>query len=43
MLGLSDASTYAAIQRGEIPAVRVGRKILMPTQALTAMLDNAKH
>lgn len=30
MLGLSDNSTYAAIQRSEIPALRVGRKILVP-------------
>ncbi len=33
ILGLSRASTYAAIKRGEIPSFRIGNKILIPKEA----------
>jgi len=39
MLPLSRAGAFAAIHRGEIPHVRVGRRILIPTQALERWLD----
>lgn len=37
-LGLSKASTYDAVSRGEIPSIRIGRRILVPTAALRNML-----
>ena len=39
LLGLSRSATYRAVQRGEIPALRFGRRILVPTQALKRMLE----
>ena len=43
ILGLSKASAYAAVQAGEIPVIRVGRRLLVPTAALRRMLrlDNS--
>ncbi len=38
LLGLSRASTYDAVARGEIPAIRVGRRLLVPTAALRRLL-----
>lgn len=29
---------YDAIKRGEVPSVRIGRRLLVPVQALEAML-----
>jgi excisionase family DNA binding protein len=31
--------TYAAIQRGEIPSIKIGRRILVPRQRLLAMIN----
>ena len=39
LLGLSRTSTYAAIRRDEIPHVRVGGRIIVPTSALLRLLD----
>ncbi len=39
LLGLSRAATYDAVARGEIPALRVGRRLLVPTAALRRMLS----
>jgi len=38
-LGLSRQSTYNAVASGEIPTIRVGRRILVPTAALRRMLQ----
>jgi excisionase family DNA binding protein len=38
MLGLSLNPTYRGIQTGEIPSVRIGGKILVPTAALRKLL-----
>jgi excisionase family DNA binding protein len=38
LLGLSRASIYEAIRRGEIPSIRVGRRVMVPRAALEAML-----
>jgi len=38
ILGLSKASTYEAVHRGEIPVIRIGRRLLVPTAALRRML-----
>lgn len=37
-LGLGRAGTYAAAGRGEIPILRIGRKLLVPKAALERML-----
>ncbi|MDE3205945.1 MAG: helix-turn-helix domain-containing protein [Acidobacteriota bacterium] len=33
-LGISRASAYEAVRRGDIPAIRIGRRILVPRVAL---------
>ena len=38
LLGVSRRSAYRAVARGEIPTVRVGRRLLVPTQRLLDML-----
>jgi excisionase family DNA binding protein len=37
-LGLSRGSIYAAAARGEIPTIRIGRRILVPCAALDRLL-----
>jgi hypothetical protein len=39
---LSPGGSYAAAARGDIPTVRIGRRIRAPIVALEAMLANAK-
>lgn len=38
LLGLSRQSTYDAAARGEIPTIRIGRRLLVPTAALRRLL-----
>ena len=38
ILNLSRASAYQGVAHGEIPSIRVGRRILVPRQALERML-----
>lgn len=38
VLGISEWSAYNAVQRGDIPHVRIGGRILIPTARLLAML-----
>lgn len=38
-LGLSRSATYDAANRGDIPTIRIGRRILVPTAALRRMLQ----
>ena len=38
LLGLSRQSTYDAAARGDIPTIRIGRRILVPTAALARLL-----
>lgn len=38
LLGMSRPSAYAAVQRGDIPAIRIGRRVIVPTAKLLAML-----
>jgi hypothetical protein len=40
-LGLSRNATYDAARRGQIPVVRFGKLIKVPTAALRRMLENA--
>jgi excisionase family DNA binding protein len=39
MIGISRSSAYAAVARGEIPTVRIGRRLLVPLNRLLALLD----
>ena len=37
--GLGKSLTYDAVQRGELPSIRIGGKILLPSDALDLLLD----
>jgi excisionase family DNA binding protein len=37
-LGISRASAYEGVKTGEIPSIRVGRRIVVPTAALRRLL-----
>jgi excisionase family DNA binding protein len=41
LLGLSESATYEAVGRGQIPAVKIGRRVLVKRDALLAMLTSA--
>jgi excisionase family DNA binding protein len=38
ILGLGRSAAYDAARRGEIPSLRVGRRVLVPTARLRALL-----
>lgn len=38
LLGISRAFAYEAVRRGEIPSIRIGRRVLVPKAALRRML-----
>ncbi len=38
-VGLRRSATYAAAQRGQIPTLRIGGKLLVPTACLRRMLQ----
>ncbi len=38
ILGLSKASVYEAVKTGDIPSIKIGRRLLVPTAALRRML-----
>jgi excisionase family DNA binding protein len=37
-IGISRASAYEGVRNGEIPSIRVGRRIVVPTAALRRLL-----
>ena len=39
MLGVSRAFAYELVSRGDIPALRLGRRLIVPRKAIDAMLD----
>jgi excisionase family DNA binding protein len=39
MLGIGRQTYYEAVARGEVPAIRIGRRIVVPTAALRAFLE----
>ena len=39
VLDISRGSAYAAVDAGEIPSIRLGRRIVVPTAALARLLD----
>jgi excisionase family DNA binding protein len=38
VIGLGRASAYAAVRRGDIPSIRIGRRVVVPRAALERML-----
>jgi excisionase family DNA binding protein len=40
-LGISRASAYEAVRRGEIPSIRIGRRVLVPRVRLDRLLSAA--
>lgn len=38
LLGVSRGTAYAAVKTGDIPSIRVGRRLLIPTRALMALV-----
>lgn len=40
-LRISRPSAYQAVKKGDIPIIRIGRRILVPVAALEKMLENA--
>ena len=41
ILGISRNSAYQAIKRGEIPSLRLGKRIVIPRAAFERMFDNS--
>lgn len=41
LLKISRPSAYLAVKKGEIPIIRIGRRILIPVASLQKMLANA--
>lgn len=39
ILGLGNRSIYNAVSRGEIPSIRVGRRLLIPKKAIERLLE----
>lgn len=42
-LGLSRAAAYAAAQRGDLPTIRIGRRIMVPRAAFARLLERAEQ
>ena len=42
-LGISRAFAYDAVRRGEIPAIKIGRRILVPRTALIRLLEHPQE
>jgi excisionase family DNA binding protein len=43
LLGISRSFAYEAVQRGEIPSMRIGKRILVPKAALERLLLSTAH
>jgi excisionase family DNA binding protein len=41
VLGISRAFAYELVARGELPCVRLGRRLVVPRKALDALLEDA--
>lgn len=41
LLGISRSFAYEAVQRGDVPSMRIGRRILVPKAALERFLESA--
>jgi excisionase family DNA binding protein len=43
LLGIGRGTTYEGVRTGEIPSVRIGRRVLVPRHALLALLDGDQN
>lgn len=43
LLGLGRAAAYEAVQRGDIPSLKIGRRVLIPVPALLEMIGAKKE
>lgn len=43
IMGIGRNSAYEAIRRGEIPVLRIGRRLLVPKKALEDMLSSGSR
>lgn len=43
LLGLSESATYEAVARGEIPAIKIGRRILVIHDLLMTLLHDSRQ
>ena len=41
VLGISRATAYEAVRKGAIPAIRIGRRLVVPTESLLRLLGFA--
>lgn len=41
LLGISRALAYELVGRGELPGLRLGRRVVVPRRAIDALLDAA--
>ena len=41
LLGIGRSAAYEAVRSGEIPSIKIGRRILIPMRAIERMLDTA--
>jgi excisionase family DNA binding protein len=42
LLGIGRTAAYDAVKRGDIPTIRIGRRLLVPRYRLDAMLDGGE-
>lgn len=42
LLGISRALAYELVRRGELPALRLGRRLVVPADAIDAMLERSR-
>ena len=41
LCGLGRSASYEAAKRGDLPVIKIGKKLLVPVEALRAMLEKA--
>ena len=42
LLGISRSLAYELCARGELPTIRLGRRLVIPRRALVAMIENVE-
>lgn len=42
ILGIGRGSAYEAVKRGELPSVKIGRRVIVPTARLLSMLGETE-
>ncbi len=43
LLGLSRGAAYAAVKNGQLPVLRIGKRLLVPRRALERLLDKGNN